>query len=100
MKIDTARTFINLKGSPLKSSDDDEEITLGAVLANLVLTPHQQKNGFRPLKAWELAQKFYKQPVVELDTSDFVQIKELLETTETISPLVAGQIMEYFETLK
>lgn len=94
MKLNLKQTFITLKGEELK--EKDEAITLGEVLANIVLSPHENKNGFRPLKAWELAQKLNKYEEIELDQSDLTQIKDIIENTSSALPLIKGQILEMF----
>lgn len=96
--IQTKYVFVNLKGEPIESEGKD--ITLGDVLANIILTPHEDKKGFRPLKAWDLAQKLSTQTEVEVDKADFVQIKEIVENTKTYVPLIIGQVMEQLEAVK
>lgn len=105
-KIPINKTFKNLNGEVMTFTEGDEEevknkqeLTLGKVLADFVLTPHQQKRGFRPLKGLELARKFYgkdaKNPKVEIDKADFIQIKELVEEKEGVyTPLIVGQVVE------
>lgn len=96
--INTKHVFVNLKGEPIES--EGKGITLGDVLANIILTPHEDKKGFRPLKAWELAQKLSTQTEVEVDKADFVQIKEIVENTKTYNPLIIGQVMEQLAEVK
>lgn len=96
MRINLSQVFVNLKGETLKN-DEGKETTLGQVLSNIVLMPQAQKKGFRPLRAWELAQKFYKEPEIELDNSEVVQIKEILEGGEHgYTALISGQVLEMF----
>ena len=95
-KIIINKTFKDLKGQVLKIGD--EELTLGKVLSDIVLTPHKEKNGFRPLKSLELAKRFYgvdaKNKEVEIDKSDFIQIKELVENNDGYFPIVLAQVIE------
>lgn len=94
MKLNLKQTFKTLKGEEIKS--EDKTLTLGEVLANIVLAPHENKNGFRPLKAWELARKLDKNEEIELDQSDLTQIKDIIENTSSALPLIKGQILEMF----
>lgn len=77
MKIKLDKTFLNLKGEELKRGDNP--IKMGEILAEIILTPAKTKNGFRPLKSFELAKKMDKCEEVELDAADLIQIKELVE---------------------
>lgn len=92
MKLNLKQKFYNLKNEEVKY--ENESLTLGIVLATLVLQPHKQKKGFRPLKAWELAKRFYDNDACEIDKADFVQIKDLLEEQEVFFPFVIAQVEE------
>ena len=92
MKLNLKQTFKNLKGEDVKV--ENETLTLGIILANIVLAPHKDKNGFRPLKSWELGKKLYENDIIELDMSDFIQIKELVENHENYFPFILGQVLE------
>ncbi len=95
IKLDLTQFIVSLKGTPAKNSEN-EDLTLGMVLANVVLAPRKARKGFRPLQAWELAQKFYGQKEIELDLSHVSQIKEILESDDqTQLPFVVGQTLEY-----
>ncbi len=99
MKINCKQVFKNLKdqiinNSAVEEGKKKESLTLGMVLSEVVLAPHKDKNGFRPLKGYELAKKFYNGGIVEIDTADFVQLKELLEESETYVPMIIGQALE------
>lgn len=92
---------INLK-QKLKTLEGEEvtlngkEACVGIFLAQLVLEPRQTKKGFRPLQAWELAQKLYKQDKIDLDTSAVIQLEEILEETQGVLPFVVAQLQEIF----
>ncbi len=91
IKLKLKTEIKNLKGDAIKS--DNDIATVGLILANTVLEPHKDKKGFRPLKAYELAKKFYDKEEVELDQSDLIQIKELIEES-TYQPMVIAQVLE------
>jgi len=97
-KINTRKTFIDLKNKLVKE-ENKEPLTLGMVLANIILMPHKDKKGFRPLKAWELGKKFYDQEEVEVDLSDFVQLKELVENNELYHTIITAQALEMLEKI-
>ncbi len=95
MKIKLKTALVNLKNEAMLT--EGEPTTVGLILANIVLTPHKQKDGFRPLKAYELAKKFYDQEEVELDNSDFIQLKEIIEINDAgYQPLVIAQLQQHF----
>ena len=75
-----------------------ETLTLGEVLAEVVLAKIE-KDGFRPLKGWELAQKFYKDKEVEVDDSELIQIKELLPKTGFANSVI-GQTEKMLADIK
>ena len=98
MKIKTTTKLTNLKGehltTPKQNGKGKDNVTLGLFLTNIVLEPHKDKPGFRPLEAYKLAQKFDTQEEVEVTASEFIQIKELIENNESYLPLVLGQALE------
>lgn len=84
--IDTVVT--NLSGEPLMS--DNKALTFGEVIANVLITSQDNSD---KMKLYILAQKFYKEKVVELDQSDFNLVKKNIETSKSYSVLVLGQIL-------
>ena len=103
MKIDLERKIKNLKGENLKIIENGKEtkelLTVGEVLANVVLSPHQNKKGFRPLDALKLARKFYKDNEIDLEETELIQIRELIENSD-IMPIVQGQLLEALELVE
>jgi len=104
MKIHPNQVFINLKGEPINSTNERGEktsLTLGVVLGEMALTPHKQKNGFRPLKGYELAKKFYDKKIeVEIDNADYIQLKELVENSDMYPTIIIAQTLEMLENSK
>lgn len=92
MKIDLTEPMVNIKGASLEV--DGEVLTVGVALANIVVSQHKTKGGFRPLKSWELAQKFYKDKTIELDNADVAQLKDVIEDVQGYSDVVKGQLLE------
>ena len=102
-KIILKQTFKNLKGEEIQIIEEGKKtgfvLTLGEVLANVVLSPHNDRKGFRPLDAVQLGRKFYNDNEVELTEAEFVQMKELVETSD-LMPIVSGQVLEMFSKAK
>lgn len=103
MKINCGLQFQNLKGEVVNVVDEKggkTPLTLGQVLADVALTPHKVKNGFRPLKGYELAQKFYANKEVDIDRADFIQLKELIENNEAYTTLIIAQAIKLLSEVK
>lgn len=104
MKLNVKQTLKTLQGEPLNVVDEKgkkiETLTLGTVLSNIILAPHKDKNGFRPLKAYELAQKFVNQKEVDIDTSEMIQLKEIVENNESYMPLITAQAILMLNAIK
>ena len=100
MKIKLHQILTNLRGESLVMSSNakvKEKITLGLLLINVILEPHKDKPGFRPLDAYSLAKRFDNQKEVEVTAGEFIQIRELVENNETFLPLVLGQALEMLD---
>ena len=99
--INLKQTLKNFKGETFKYKEAEDgpetDMTVGKVLANIILVPQQQKDGFRTLKIYELAKKFYEKDELDLDRSDFIQVKERVENSTAYSVMITGQILELFE---
>lgn len=98
MLINLKKEIVNLKGNSIK--DGESPLTLGQTLAEIVLAPHKDKDGFRPLKALEMARKLYANETYDIDQSDLIQLKKIVEENQSYIPLVTGQILETLESLK
>ena len=101
--INTGQNFKTLKKEIINVVDDKGKktpLTLGQVLADVALTPHKTKNGFRPLRGYELAQKLYSNKEIEIDTSDFIQLKELTEASEGYATIIIAQALQMLEGAK
>lgn len=112
--INIKKTFKNLNGITITKKGDEEEpsvkpedkepLTLGQVLADILINSRLQKNGFRPLKSYELAKKMYgenaKQDEVELELAELIQIKELVENNPFYNTVVTAQALEMLNNTK
>ena len=101
MKLKTNTLLTNLKKEPITTQKGDgkgkENVTLGLLLTNIILEPHKDKAGFRPLNAYQLAKRFEVGKEVEITTGEFVQIRELVENNETYLPILLGQALELLD---
>ena len=99
-KIKTNQSIKNLKDEVIKLGEGEKEsLTLGMVLAEVILLPHNRKDGYRPLDALKLAQKFYKEEEVEVSASEFLQLKAIIEEANIV-PLIKGRVLEHLEEIK
>lgn len=85
MKINTGQPILNLKGENMKV--DDENLTLGNVIANSLLLDTTAGK----MKLYILAKKIYDSKSVDLDKADFNIVKNALEKSTTYNALVIGQ---------
>ena|SRR3990167_10414376 len=94
MKINTQEELVNLEGQKLK--DGGGNATLGKCIANMLISAEESGK----MKLFILAQKFYKDNFVEVDSSDLILIKNVVGKTKIYNALVAGQIELILEELK
>ena|SRR3990167_11333280 len=99
IKINTKQKYKNLKGEDIQY-DNKDNLTLGNVLAEILLQPHEDKQGFRPLESWDLAKKFYSQGEVEVNLSEFIQLRELVEKSKAFIVMVVAQTIEMLENAR
>lgn len=104
-KIKTNLKFKNLKGDIINTEEfqgvkKELPLTLGLVLAEIILATHENKKGFRPLKSYELAKKLYGEDakeIFEVDNADFIQIKELVENSQQYVTLIIAQAIQMLD---
>lgn len=89
MIYETKQRFSALTGSPLKDQEN-VEIVHGVVIANALIQAEKSQD---PMKNWSLAQKFYKEDKVELDSSDVELIKTIIKAS-TFSNIIKAQVLE------
>jgi hypothetical protein len=94
-KIKSSIPLLDLKGKELKNGEDI--FTLGRAISGLL----SSKSGkFGNMKSWILAKRFYTEEEVEIDEADFEILEGTVKDDQSYTPLVLGQILEYFQTLK
>jgi hypothetical protein len=66
--------------------------TAGDVIAAILSTKKTEK--FNTLKAYALAQRFYRADTVDLDEADYQALREVIEGNDQYVPLVTAQIIQ------
>jgi len=90
-KIYCSKIITDMDGKPLKNGES--EVTVGRVIAKIL---SETKTKFDALKAWDMAQRFYKGAEIEIDDSDFETLKTEIGSNTMFIPLVLGQILKSF----
>lgn len=94
MRINTKIVLKNLKGEDLKA--EDGVLTLGGAISNILSS--DQAGG--KMKLFILAQKFFTENELDLDSADLNLVKESIKGTKIYTALVAGQVEKIIEELK
>jgi hypothetical protein len=79
-----------LNGVPQLSGG--HELTVGDVISNILTT--KKVDQFNTLKAYALAQRFYKSEVTDLDDTDYSALREIVEKNDQYVPLVLAQVLQ------
>lgn len=112
--INRKQTFKNLNGITITVKGDEEDdskkpeekepLVLGQVLADILINSRLQKNGFRPLKGYDIAKRFYgenaKKDEVEIELAELIQLKELVESNPFYNTVVTAQALEMLNNAK
>lgn len=100
MKINTKLPIKSFNGEVVQETIADGKsvvITFGKVISEILL---QDKSGGK-MKMFVMAQNFYNQDEVSLDSVDFNLVKTAIENSNVYnSNLVTGQILIYLDSLK
>jgi hypothetical protein len=98
MQIKANEPVKNLKGEPLKTGKDNDVFTVGMAIAEVLLAAKQGGK----MKMFILAEKFYKNKTVEIDSADLALVKDAVEKADpmTVSNLISGQILVMLDSLK
>lgn len=105
-KLNTKQIFKNLSGGTIylgngSSKTQKEPLTLGMVLADILLAPSDETGGIRvPLKAYGLATELYNKRSVEISEYDLNQLKTVVESSKVFIPLIIGQALQMLERTK
>jgi hypothetical protein len=79
-----------MDGRPLLGGG--REMTIGDVISSILTT--KKVDQFNPLKAYALAQRFYRAEVTDLDDSDHGSMREIVEKRDQFIPLVLAQVLQ------
>lgn len=93
--IKTKEVLVNFQGKDLKT-EQGESLTIGESLSNIILS--DEVGG--KLKCFSLAQRLYKEPLLEVDESDFKLIEDSVNRTKIYSNIVAGQLLVILGEIK
>ncbi len=91
--INTQIVLTDLNKKPLKI-EGEITLTVGGAIAQILVNARQKP--FDSFKSFKLGQIFYNDPFVELDDSDFNNLKICIENAgkEVFIDLIVGQILE------
>jgi hypothetical protein len=104
MKIKSDMIIYRLNGQPVIADPETiitngtpqlsggHELTVGEVISTILSTKKTDK--FNPLKAYVLAQHFYKAGLVDIDESDFSSLREVIESNDQFVPFVIAQVLK------
>ena len=73
-------------------------LTVGEALATMLTTKHQAQ--FSLMKAYALAQRYYKAQATDLDETDYSALQEVIEKNDQFTPLVLAQVLQVLQLSK
>ena len=94
MKINSDIVIKRLNGSPVMADQEpgSRELTVGGVVSTILSTKKIEQ--FNPLKAYALAQRFYKGGFIEIDEGDYSSLREVIEKNDQYVPFVLAQVIQ------
>jgi hypothetical protein len=81
---------VSINGTPLMTGG--REMTVGDVISSILTTRKQDQ--FNTLKAYALAQRFYRAEAADLDDTDYPALREVVERNDQFIPLVIAQVLQ------
>ena len=99
-KVDGKKLMLQLNGEKVYDGGSKDPLTLGRTITNILGTHTKGSRALPVYKLYELARKFYPGKEVEIDNSDLDGILDVFKTSEGLTPLVAGQVIEHLEEVK
>ncbi len=94
MKINTKKILVNLVGEEL-IDDTKKPLSIGSAIAGILLGAKGPK-----LKMFNLATNFYSEPSVDLDDADTELVRAAIESCDSVSNLITGQILSLMSRCK
>ena len=98
MRLDLSKPVVNLEGAKI-NDDAGKVITIGRILANVLITTRPSLGTFDAMKAYIMAQRFYEGTGGDIDEADFKMITELLKQSDNTT-LVTGQVLLHMEDVR
>jgi hypothetical protein len=98
MKIDFSVKIVSLAGIPVKDQTGTEDLTLGSVCVNALLTlieGQKRLSGMERKKQADLADRIYGQDIVNLDVKDISLLKDL--AGELYPPLIVKRVWDLLD---
>ena len=94
MKINSDIVIKRLNGSPVMADQEpgSRELTVGGVVSTILSTKKIEQ--FNPLKAYALAQRFYKGGMIDIDEGDYSSLREVIEKNDQYVPFVLAQVIQ------
>lgn len=90
MKVDLNFYLKDLSGKPIQDAHAGQNVAQALASAN-------QGNS---IKLFDWATKFYNKKVVEMDDTDFEVLKSFIETSQFLTILSKGQLLNFLNSLK
>lgn len=94
--INTFVQLNNLNGKPIQG-EEGSPLTLGQFLISVLNNCPKEKN-FPALKAFDLANRLYKENFVKLDEPDLKKLKTLVEESSQASIILIGQVLTLMDS--
>ena len=94
IKISTSPKLYRLDGGPLQSLGND--LTVGTAISGILAA----KRSKDPVRAYNLAKKFYDQEEVELSVSDFTFVRKEIDNDEGWNNTTIGQLFIHLDEAK
>ena len=94
MKINSDIVIKRLNGTPVTADQEpgSRELTVGGVISTILST--KKIDQFNPLKAYVLAQRFYKGGMIEIDEGDYSSLRQVIENNDQYVPFVLAQVIQ------
>jgi hypothetical protein len=94
MKINADMVIKRLNGVPVTADQEpgSQELTVGGVISTILST--KKVDQFNPLKAYSLAQRFYKGGLIEIDEGDYSSLRQVIENNDQYVPFVLAQVLQ------
>lgn len=95
MNYDFNKPLVNLEMQPVKDADG-KDLTIGKVLANSLVS---QGKG-NALRFWDWAKAMYNAKHVDLSRSDIKELKDFVESSDTLTVMSKAQMIEVLDEYK